>query len=171
MLFCFAVRQYGSDSGGTVYFTCRTSGSVCTGASAFYQFADGFASGNCDWHGAGRCSTFRGKTKGSFCRNTDRFVSGEIVAEGALIACPVMTSYYIGLQQSTALAATMAFATLTLARLFHGFNCRSQKSMARVGLGSNKYSMGAFLGGCILLGLVLCVPVLRGCLMWRKWEC
>ena len=31
--------------------------------------------------------------------------------------------------------------------------------MARVGLGSNKYSMGAFLGGCILLGLVLCVPV------------
>ena len=70
-----------------------------------------------------------------------------------------MTSYYIGLQQSTALAATMAFATLTLARLFHGFNCRSQKSMARAGLGSNKYSMGAFLGGCILLGLVLCVPV------------
>ena len=84
---------------------------------------------------------------------------GKIVAEGALIACPVMTSYYIGLQQSTALAATMAFATLTLARLFHGFNCRSKKSMARVGLGSNKYSMGAFLGGCILLGLVLCVPV------------
>lgn len=84
---------------------------------------------------------------------------GKIVAEGALIACPVMTSYYIGLQQSTALAATMAFATLTLARLFHGFNCRSQKSMARVGLGYNKYSMGAFLGGCILLGLVLCVPV------------
>ena len=76
-----------------------------------------------------------------------------------MIACPVMTSYYIGLQQSTALAATMAFATLTLARLFHGFNCRSKKSMARVGLGSNKYSMGAFLGGCILLGLVLCVPV------------
>ena len=76
---------------------------------------------------------------------------GKIVAEGALIACPVMTSYYIGLQQSTALAATMAFATLTLARLFHGFNCRSQKSMARAGLGSNKYSMGAFLGGCILL--------------------
>lgn len=84
---------------------------------------------------------------------------GKIVAEGALIACPVMTSYYIGLQQSTALAATMAFATLTLARLFHGFNCRSQKSMARAGLRSNKYSMGAFLGGCILLGLVLCVPV------------
>ena len=52
-----------------------------------------------------------------------------------------------------------AFATLTLARLFHGFNCRSQKSMARAGLRSNKYSMGAFLGGCILLGLVLCVPV------------
>ena len=32
-------------------------------------------------------------------------------------------------------------------------------SLARGGLGANKYSMGAFLGGCILLGLVLCVPV------------
>lgn len=50
----------------------------------FYQFADGFASGNCDWHGAGRCSTFRGKTKGSFCRNTDRFVSGENCGRGSV---------------------------------------------------------------------------------------
>lgn len=125
----------------------------------FYQFADGFASGNCDWHGAGRCSTFRGKPRDPSAGILTGSFLGKIVAEGALIACPVMTSYYIGLQQSIALAATMAFATLTLARLFHGFNCRSQKSMARVGLGSNKYSMGAFLGGCILLGLVLCVPV------------
>ncbi len=84
---------------------------------------------------------------------------GKILAEGALIACTVMTSYYIGLQQSTALAATMAFATLTLARLFHGFNCRTRQSVVRAGLWSNKYSMGAFLCGVILLCLVLCVPV------------
>ena len=84
---------------------------------------------------------------------------GKILAEGALIACTVMTSYYIGLQQSTALAATMAFATLTLARLFHGFNCRTRQSVVRAGLWSNKYSMGAFLCGVLLLCLVLCVPV------------
>ena len=84
---------------------------------------------------------------------------GKILAEGALIACTVMISYYIGLQQSTALAATMAFATLTLARLFHGFNCRTRQSVVRAGLWSNKYSMGAFLCGVILLCLVLCVPV------------
>ena len=84
---------------------------------------------------------------------------GKILAEGALIACTVMTSYYIGLQQSTALAATMAFATLTLARLFHGFNCRTRQSVVRAGLWSNKYSIGAFLCGVILLCLVLCVPV------------
>ncbi len=124
----FAVRQYGSDSGGTVYFTCRTSGSVCTGASAFFinlltdslpAIAIGMEPADAALLEEKPRDPSAGILTGSFL--------GKIVAEGALIACPVMTSYYIGLQQSTALAATMAFATLTLARLFHGFNCRSQK--------------------------------------------
>ena len=65
----------------------------------FINLADGFASGNCDWHGAGRCSTFRGKPRDPSAGILTGSFLGKIVAEGALIACPVMTSYYItGLQ-------------------------------------------------------------------------
>ena len=56
----------------------------------------------------------------------------------------------------------MAFAVLTLARLFHGFNCRSSRSVLKIGLGSNKWSLGAFAVGAALLCRVLFVPVLHG---------
>lgn len=82
-------------------------------------------------------------------------------AEGVLIAVASMTAYYIGLQVGAATASTMAFATLTLARLFHGFNCRSKESIFRLGLGSNKYSLYAFAAGVCLLALVLFVPALH----------
>ena len=55
----------------------------------------------------------------------------------------------------------MAFATLTLARLFHGFNCRGEKSIFRLGLFSNPASVGAFVLGVLLLSLVLFVPALH----------
>ena len=84
-----------------------------------------------------------------------------MLAEGVLIAVASMTAYYIGLQVGAATASTMAFATLTLARLFHGFNCRSKESIFRLGLGSNKYSLYAFAAGVCLLALVLFVPALH----------
>ena len=55
----------------------------------------------------------------------------------------------------------MAFATLTLARLFHGFNCRGEKSIFRLGVVSNPASIGAFVLGVLLLSLVLFVPALH----------
>ena len=58
-------------------------------------------------------------------------------------------------------ACTMAFSTLTLARLFHGFNCRSSHSIIRLGLGSNLYSVMAFQLGVVLLAAVLFVPGLQ----------
>ena len=60
------------------------------------------------------------------------------------------------------MASTMAFATLTLARLFHGFNCRNQRSVFDIGLGSNKYSIAAFGAGFLLLNAVLMIPGLQG---------
>lgn len=84
-----------------------------------------------------------------------------MLAEGVLIAVASMTAYYIGLQVGAATASTMAFATLTLARLFHGFNCRSKESIFHLGLGSNKYSLYAFAAGVCLLALVLFVPFLH----------
>lgn len=75
---------------------------------------------------------------------------------GALIAASTMCSYHIGLSYGGgALAMTMAFATLTLARLFHGFNCRSDKSIFKLGFSSNWWSVGAFALGVLLLSAVL----------------
>ena len=58
----------------------------------------------------------------------------------------------------------MAFATLTLARLFHGFNCRID---IRIGLkfSTNKYSVMAFFAGVVLLLAVLFIPGLKGLFM------
>lgn len=71
-----------------------------------------------------------------------------------LIAVATMAAYYIGLNDTAKTATTMAFATLTLARLFHGFNCRSDKSIVKVGFLSNKWSVAAFVVGVLLLALV-----------------
>ena len=85
-----------------------------------------------------------------------------VLGEGALIAVATLTAYYRGLETSAALASTMAFATLTLARLFHGFNCRGKQAITELGLMSNKYSLYAFGAGVCLLAAVLFIPVLHG---------
>ena len=93
----------------------------------------------------------------------DRPMLKAIFSQGLLIAIASMTAFYIGLHDGgPALASTMAFATLTLARLFHGFNCRGKESIFRLGLFTNRYSLLAFLGGAILLSAVLFIPALHG---------
>ncbi len=84
-----------------------------------------------------------------------------LLAYGLLIGVVTMAAYYIGYEVSPKLATTMAFATLTLARLFHGFNCRSDRSIFKVGLFSNKWSVGAFFVGVVLLAAVLFVPFMK----------
>lgn len=80
--------------------------------------------------------------------------------QGALIAVVTMVAFYLGMQINNGMACTMAFATLCMARLFHGFNCRGSRSIFR--LPSNPYSVGAFFVGTLLLMLVLFVPALHG---------
>ncbi|WP_394527398.1 cation-translocating P-type ATPase [Lacrimispora sp. JR3] len=85
----------------------------------------------------------------------------KLLLQGALIAAGTMTAFHIGLKTgSSATASTMAFCTLTLSRLFHGFNCRSKYSIFKIGFSSNWYSLGAFLAGVVLLSLVMFVPFL-----------
>ena len=92
----------------------------------------------------------------------NRTLMGRILGQGLLIAVPVMTAFYLGLSWGGAAAAsTMAFATLTLARLFHGFNCRGEESIFRLGFRSNPFSLAAFGGGVLLLAAVLFVPGLN----------
>ena len=86
----------------------------------------------------------------------------DLLLQGGLIAVCTMIAFHMGLEKGgAAMASTMAFATLTMARLFHGFNCRSDKSIFRLGFKRNGYSLGAFVAGVCLLALVLFVPVLE----------
>ena len=79
----------------------------------------------------------------------DAEVMTKIMAEGAVIAAATMTAYFICGQSATA-----AFATLTLARLFHSF---SHISILKER--PSKYLVGAFVFGTLLLAAVLFVPV------------
>lgn len=85
-----------------------------------------------------------------------------ILTQGGIIAVCTMIAFHMGLSGGdTGIASTMAFSTLTLARLFHGFNCRSKHNIFRRGFSSNWYSLGAFAAGVCLLGLVMFVPFLQ----------
>ncbi|MCM3585593.1 calcium-translocating P-type ATPase, PMCA-type [Mesobacillus maritimus] len=84
-----------------------------------------------------------------------------VLVEGILIALATLTAYHIGLNTGEHLVATtMAFSTLCLARLFHGFNARSKYSVFKIGLFSNKYLWYALIIGVVLLHLILLLPPL-----------
>lgn len=85
----------------------------------------------------------------------------KLLLQGGVIGLFTMIAFYCGLNAGgAALASTMAFCTLTLARLFHGFNCRGRNSIFRLGFSSNPYSILAFLAGFALLSAVMFIPVL-----------
>ncbi|MGL5416131.1 MAG: cation-translocating P-type ATPase [Clostridium sp.] len=86
----------------------------------------------------------------------------DIAFEGIVIAIFTLLAFYMGLKTSPAVASTMAFSTLCLARLFHGFNCRGKASIFKLGLFTNAYSWYAFITGVILVNIILFVPIFRG---------
>ena len=86
-----------------------------------------------------------------------------VVTEGFVIAAAVIAAFHIGLNNGgAAVASTMAFATLCLSRLFHGFNCKSSRPviLSRK-LWNNKALLGAFAIGVALLAAVVFIPVVR----------
>lgn len=85
-----------------------------------------------------------------------------ILLQGLIIAVGTISAYHIGLKSGgVMMAQTMAFSTLCLSRLVHGFNVRSKKSIFKIGLRSNPFVVYAFLIGTALQISVLTVPVLR----------
>lgn len=86
----------------------------------------------------------------------------QLAFQGSFIAMVTMIAFLIGLKVNAGTATTMAFSTLCLARLFHGFNCRSNRSLLHIGFFSNVYSILAFVTGIILLSCILLVPALHG---------
>ncbi len=86
-----------------------------------------------------------------------------IASQGVVIAIMTMSAYYIGLNNGgEATASTMAFATLCLSRLVHGFNSKSDKAILfSKKIVNNKYLFGAFGIGFLLLNGVLLIPSLN----------
>ena len=83
--------------------------------------------------------------------------------EGLVIGIVTICSFLTGLQQGNAvLASTCAFGTLCLARLFHGFNCKSEKPVLFTEkMFHNKWLLAAFGLGAALITSVLMFPGLQ----------
>lgn len=86
-----------------------------------------------------------------------------VVTEGLVIAAATIAAFHIGLSHGGAsTASTMAFATLCLSRLFHGFNCKSPRPVLLTKrFWNNRFLLGAFAVGAALLAAVLLVPALE----------
>lgn len=88
-----------------------------------------------------------------------------IIVHSILIAAVTMIAFMIGKSvssDSAAMASTMAFATLCLARLFEGFDSRGRHSLAKLGFTSNAFSIYAFLIGAAFLSCALLITPLHG---------
>ena len=86
-----------------------------------------------------------------------------VVTEGVVIAIATIAAFHLGLSNGgAAVGSTMAFATLCLSRLFHGFNCKTvQPVLFSSQLWNNRVLLGAFAIGAALLGAVLLIPALE----------
>lgn len=89
----------------------------------------------------------------------------EILVDGTIIAFCTMIAYYVGLRYDALTAATFAFATICLSRLLHGFSCRSNQPIYRIGITSNISSILAFFVGFGLLHLIFYIPFLQDLFM------
>jgi len=88
---------------------------------------------------------------------------GKIGLEGFVIGVMTMIGFLTGYYQNGALlGSTYAFGTLCLARLFHGFNCKSDHPVIFTKrFFNNKWLQGAFALGAVLITAVLTVPGLH----------
>ncbi len=87
----------------------------------------------------------------------------KIGTEGLSIGVTTMIAFLIGYHGTNELlGSTMAFATLCSARLFHGFNCKSDRPVVfSKRVIDNKWLIGAFLLGLVLITAVVMIPGLH----------
>lgn len=84
-----------------------------------------------------------------------------IFSEGIIIAAAATLCFLFGLKTDAATASSMAFASICLSRLIHGFNCKSERPVLFTKkFFDNKYIFAALAVGLILLSLVIFVPAL-----------
>ncbi|MBR6103108.1 MAG: cation-translocating P-type ATPase [Ruminococcus sp.] len=81
---------------------------------------------------------------------------------GLVIAAATIAAFLIGNTESAGAAMTMAFATLCLARLFHGFSCKSDKPVMFTNrMFDNSFGLMAFGAGVVLISAVLFIEPLH----------
>lgn len=90
--------------------------------------------------------------------------------QGVMIAALTLAAFGIGhrwqtgnmtVEQQVMLGQTMAFATLSFSQLVHAFNVRSQGSLFKVGIFSNRMMLLAFSISALMQLAVLVIPVLN----------
>ena len=88
---------------------------------------------------------------------------GKVGLEGLVIGTMTMIGFLTGYHQNGALlGSTYAFGVLCLARLFHGFNCKSEHPVLFTKrCFNNKWLQGAFLLGAAFITAVLMIPELH----------
>ena len=88
---------------------------------------------------------------------------GKVGSEGFFVGLVTFIAFLIGYQDGDAvLASTMAFGTLCVTRLVHGFNCKSEEPVIfKKEMWNNPYLIGAFGIGLVLITLVLMAPVMQ----------
>lgn len=92
----------------------------------------------------------------------DRAFAASVIMEGTIIAAVTMIAYTVGLNASGHGAAmTMAFATLSLSRLVHGLNCRTEAPLTFNMIFKNPSIFLAQLLGMLLLSAVLFIEPLH----------
>lgn len=86
--------------------------------------------------------------------------SGIIISIAAISA--FLLGYFYQDAHNAGAAMTMAFATLCMSRLFHGFSCKSEKPILFTKrMWDNKFAVMAFLAGMVLINAVLWIPGLH----------
>ena len=86
-----------------------------------------------------------------------------VALDGLVIAAATILAFRLGLAAGgAAVGSTMAFATLCLSRLFHGFDCKSDRPVLFTRrLWNNPVLLGAFAVGAAALAAVLLIPALE----------
>ena len=87
-----------------------------------------------------------------------------IGTEGLCIGAMSVIAFLIGYSgENAVLASTMAFGTLCMGRLVHGFNCKAKEPVIFTKrFFNNIYLAGAFLLGTVLITAVMVIPGLQG---------
>lgn len=94
---------------------------------------------------------------------TKKFL-GSVGYSGLIIGFMTMLAYLLGLSEGgESVGMTMAFATLCMSRLWHGFSCKSDDPVLfRKQMLNNPFGLMAFFIGMIFINAVLLIPPLRG---------